>query len=174
MTTRQQQDLASETYRHLVALLGPKTASTIRHPDKDPQILAKGDRDIVHLRVLPARSEMKPAGFWHGTGCYYEILVGPLKTARGLCLGSIQFFRYADQIKCGGSKFTPGILRILKNLKGARAKGFTLTTPGYDGKFHFQRHYYVKDSNRLFYPCKLAASDLAWPVANTLPRFQAL
>src|SRR4051794_18377999 len=117
MTTAQQLQLARETYQKLRTLLNPKLASIIEHPNPDPGILPKGNHDRVHIRILPVKSEMRPSGFWHRTGCYYEILVGPSGNTSGLCLGSIQFFRYANQMKCGGSKFTPGVLHILGTAK---------------------------------------------------------
>ena len=172
MTTEQQIELARRTYELLAPELGPNLAGIIKHPVEDPQILRKGKHDLVNLRILPVKAAMKPAGFWHRTGCYYEILVGPCDGP--LCLGSVQFFRYANQVKCGGPKFTPAVQGILQHAQKAAPIGFSLTLPEIDGQFHFQRHFQAKDFKGLLFPCDQAARDSSWLIKSTLLRFQAM
>src|SRR6266705_1702392 len=99
MTTEKQKDMARETYRKLSAELARKNPNVkIRHPDKDPKPLPKGEPGRVHLQILPGKAQMRPGGFWREGKCYYEILVGHCKTAPRLSLGAVQFFRYANQV----------------------------------------------------------------------------
>src|SRR5438094_5609504 len=119
MTPQEEQRMkkaARETYDKLLVLLDPKIAWKIEHPPRDPGILEKRDHDRVRIRILPVKAEMRPGGFWGRTCCYYEILVGPCRTGLGLCLGTVQFFRYANQVRCGGSEFTPDVFGILKKV----------------------------------------------------------
>ncbi len=167
---------ALETYRKVCSFLAPNIAGKIERPQQDPGILRKGDHDRIRLRILPVRSEMKPVHFWHRRACYYEILIGHCRTSPRLCLGAVQFFRYANQGRCGGNKYTSDLIRIFEKLesKCSATNGFTFTTASLDGKFHFQRYYYAKDFKGVLYPCDAAAKDLAWLITETLLTFQAL
>lgn len=169
LTLAQQEKVAADTYTKVCALITPHTLTTIQRHNSDPQILRKGDNSHVHIRILPKKSQMEPLGFWHATGCYYEILITNRSNDADFS-GLVQFFRYANQVKCGGPKFTPRVSKILRGAKRRAPVGFDLTLPKIAGKFHLQRKYTWSDFPA--FPTDLAAADLAWLIENTLSQLQ--
>jgi hypothetical protein len=159
-TDQQKRQMAEKTYKLLCTRL---PLNTVCHPDRDPCKLLKKHPMRFHVRVLPIKR--KPVGFWFENGCYYEILVGPSEE-RPDSIGSVQFFRFVNQKKFGGNKFTKQVSHILKSAEYGAPQGFNLIQ---DRKFHFEKYYYGKE-----FPCDIAAKDLAWLISKTLHMFQAL
>lgn len=146
--------------------------SVAPHP-KDPLPLnKKGNAPFVtRLRILP--EPRQPSRFWSSSWCFYEILVGPIDG--GTNLGGIQFLQFSNQNACGAGAWHDPVMEILRNLHARRPKDFLLTEVNDKGvrKPQLCTRYRMSPQCKSF-PVKQAASDMAWLIENSLPKFHAL
>jgi len=165
MTTDQEKiKMAKDTFDELCKLLLPNTVCPL---DVVPCKLLKSNPKRFHMRIRPF--EQKPVYFWIKATCFYEILVGPSEEKPG-SVGSVQFYRAGKRAVYQGKDYSTQVLDILKSAEHVAPRGFNLGEP--DKKrtfFNFERHYYGNT-----FPCETAATDLAWLIGTTLPKFQSI
>lgn len=172
-----QKSLAWQTYERVSHMLPREFREALSVPEDDPAMGQKtATKNVAILRVLPVLR--KPVKFWSATAGYYEIGVGPYGRDPHFpfrCLGAVQFFHHPGASRLGKGNHSPGITEILRDVaRQQQGRGFVLSTPDEDGKFHFQKRYAAAHYPGEWFPCETAAADFCWLVTVTLPRFWRL